>query len=136
MRHLCDKKRVTVSRQAQQAQKKSHRLRHLCSGCCTQIAIATPVQWIRSSFNINTCQNHSLRHLCSAFWSKNTICDTCASDFGSTCFMFMPKSLFATPVQRILVQNHCVPHLCIGLRTICDTGGGGAASRLSHARFW
>ena len=43
---------------------------------------------------------HRLRHLCIGFWSKVSVCDTCASDFSLKLHMFIKKSLFSTPVER------------------------------------
>jgi len=47
-----------------------------------------------------TCQNQHVRCLCIGFWSKISMFDACASDFGPKCIIFMKKSLFATPVER------------------------------------
>ncbi len=65
-------------------------------------------------------KSNPLRRLSSGFLSKISVCDTCASDvgpalgFGVFSLRNMTKSKFGTPVERMLVQNHNLRHLCIG----------------------
>ena len=107
----------------------------VCDTCASDFspkaALATPVYRIL----VQTCpfslKSHRVRRLWSGLRSEINVCDICASDFGRKGFVFMKKSLYATPVERIFVENRSLRHLCIGFWctrvyfhekvTVCDT---------------
>ncbi len=60
-----------------------------------------------------TCRNQHVRRLCIGFWSKISMFDACASDFGPTCVFY----------EKSVVCNACrAPFFC--------WGWGGARRRL------
>ena len=91
----------------------------VCDTCASDFspkaALATPVYRILVQNCPFSLKSHRVRRLWSGLRSEISVCDTCASDFGRKGLVFMKKSLFATPVERILVENQSLRHLCIGL---------------------
>ena len=75
-----------------------------------------------------------MQHLCSGFCSKSIICDTCAADLIVCLPNKMPKSAFATPVQRILCQKQHLRHLCSGFATPVQHPCSGFATLVQ--RIW